>query len=117
MHFEIIHNPRCSKSRQALSILQENGIEPSIREYLKKPLTREELEKILGMLNTRPINICRRGESLFRELGLSVDDPDHKVFEMMLSNPKLIERPIVIKNQKSAVLARPPENVKILLDL
>ena len=113
MTWTIWHNPRCRKSRETLTLLQENGIEPSIREYLKDTATKAELEAVLVQLGMTPHELLRSKETLARELGLKGAD-DASVLAAMLEHPKLIERPIVIYANK-AVLGRPPENVLSLL--
>ena len=115
MTVEIYHNPRCSKSRQTLQLLQENGVEPEITEYLKTPPDEATLKKILNMLGLEPRELMRTKESEYKELGL--DNPDlsrDQLIKAMVDNPKLIERPIVIKNGKAA-LGRPPEKVLDIL--
>ena len=109
--YKIYHNPRCSKSRQALNILREKGIEPEIIEYLKNPLPETKIREILQILNKKPLEICRTKEKLFRELGLSKESSNTELISAMAQNPKLIERAIVIKNNEKGVVARPPENV------
>jgi arsenate reductase (glutaredoxin) len=108
----IFHNPRCGKSRQTLGLLNEKNIKLEVMEYLKTPPTKEELNFICTKLNIKPIQIVRTNESIFKELGLSAKDqkPNDEWFNIMRENPILIERPIVIYNQKVA-LGRPPENV------
>lgn len=111
MTVEIYHNPRCSKSRQTLDLLRDQGIEPTIVEYLKTPPDRATLEKILAMLKLEPRDLMRKKEAEYKELDL--DNPQlgrDQLIEAMLTHPKLIERPIVIKNGKAA-LGRPPEQV------
>jgi arsenate reductase len=115
-HFVIWHNPRCSKSRQSLAILEEHNIEPEIKLYLETPPTRAELEKVLGLLKLKPIEITRTGEGIFKMLKLSKSDPDNRILEVLVSHPKLIERPIVIKNSITAVMGRPSENILALLE-
>ena len=113
MTWTIWHNPRCRKSRETLALLQENGIEPSIREYLKDTATKAELEAVLVNLGMTPQELLRSKETLARELGLKGGD-DASVLAAMLEHPKLIERPIVIYANKAA-LGRPPEKVMSLL--
>ena len=111
----IYHNPRCSKSRQALQLLQDKNITPEIKEYLKNPPTAEELKQLIDLLAIKPRDLLRTKESEFKEAGL--DDPsldDHAVIEAMIRFPKLIERPIVI-HQGKARIGRPPEQVLELL--
>lgn len=113
--FTIYHNPRCTKSRQALGLLQEAGVEPQIVEYLKDPPSAKELGEITKMLGVSPLDIVRKKESEFKELGLDKKVPaDGKLLKLLSENPKLIERPIVVKGKK-AVIGRPPENVNELL--
>ena len=111
----IYHNPRCSKSRQTLQLLIDNSIEPKIVEYLKVPLQKDKLKKIASILRLKPKDFIRKNEIDFKEneLGKIIND-DEKVIEAMVSFPKIIERPIVIKGQVG-VVGRPPENVLKLL--
>ncbi len=105
----IYHNPRCSKSRQTLGLLQERGIEPEIVEYLVTPPSAEELKNILSLLGKSPRDIMRKKEA--KEAGL--DDPaldDEALIAGMVANPIVIERPIVLNGGKAA-LGRPPESV------
>ncbi|RUO33282.1 arsenate reductase (glutaredoxin) [Aliidiomarina soli] len=113
--YQIIHNPRCSKSRQTLALLQENGIEPTIIEYLKEPLTAAQIESIAGKLADGIESMVRRKEPLYKELGLSEQPPAAAEWPQLLAeHPKLIERPIVIKGN-AARIGRPPETVLELL--
>lgn len=114
-NIKIFHNPRCSKSRQTLELLHANGAQPDIIEYLKTPPDAEELEKILNMLNLEPRQLMRTKEAEYKQNGL--DDPGlsrDELIQAMVKFPKLIERPIVIKNSRAA-LGRPPENVLEIL--
>ena len=107
----IYHNPRCSKSRQTLQLLRDNGVEPKIIEYLKRPLQKSELKNIAEMLGLRPKDFIRKNEKDFKENNLgAVIDNDEKIIDAMTSYPKIIERPIVTLG-KLAVIGRPPENV------
>jgi len=107
----IYHNPRCSKSRQTLGLLQEQGIEPEIIEYLKTPPTQKGLDEILKKLGKKPREIMRTGEKEYKELGLKDADLNRKeLIKILVEHPKLIERPIVLKGSKAA-LGRPPEDV------
>ncbi|MEH6404268.1 MAG: arsenate reductase (glutaredoxin) [Sneathiella sp.] len=111
MSVTIYHNPRCSKSRQTLSLLEENGVKPDIIEYLKTPPSREALMDILDKLDLSPRDLMRKGEAEFKDNNLS--DPtlsDQQLIDAMLEHPKLIERPIVIANGKARI-GRPPESV------
>jgi len=115
MAITIFHNPRCSKSRTTLSLLQEQGIEPDVRLYLQDPPDAAELEKILQLLGKSPRELMRKGEAEYREQGLSDEGLDDKaLIAAMTATPKLIERPIVLANGKAAV-GRPPESVLEIL--
>lgn len=111
----IYHNPRCSKSRSSLKLLQDRGVELRTVEYLKSPPSREDLEDILAKLGMTPRELMRKGEAIYKEAGLN--DPSlgrEALIEAMLQNPILIERPIVVANGK-AIIGRPPEKVLELL--
>lgn len=111
----IYHNPRCSKSRQTLSLLQEKGIEPEIVLYLETPPDAKMLNKLLNKLGKTPREILRKGEEEYQALGLGNPDiEDGELIAAMVANPKLIERPIVVNGDKAA-LGRPPENVLDIL--
>ncbi|KPK10685.1 MAG: arsenate reductase [Acidithiobacillales bacterium SG8_45] len=111
----IYHNPRCSKSRQTLALIQEKGIEPEVIEYLKNPPSAAELERILGLLDLSPRELLRKKEAEYQEAGLDADNlDDSAVIDAMVAHPKLIERPIVVVDGKAAV-GRPPENVEKIL--
>jgi len=111
---EIWHNSRCSKSRAAFNYLKENNIEFKVREYLKEPPTKEELQELLKRLNMKPSELVRKKEAIFKELNLKEASED-EILDAMVKYPKLIERPIVI-NEDRAVVARPLENIKKVLD-
>ncbi len=109
----IYHNPRCSKSRQTLTLIEERGIAPTVIEYLENPPDEAELRRILGLLGMTPRALLRKKEA--KEAGL--DDPsldDDALIRMMVANPIVIERPIVVAEGKAA-LGRPPESVLDLL--
>ena len=110
----IYHNPRCSKSRQTLALLQENGVEPEVVEYLKSSPTETEIRDVLAKLGLGAIDIVRKGEKVFKELGLTRESGDDALIAAMVANPILIERPIVVKGDKAA-LGRPPEAVLAIL--
>tara|TARA_R110002050_G_scaffold300586_1_gene470660 strand:+ start:35995 stop:36450 length:456 start_codon:yes stop_codon:yes gene_type:complete len=114
MSYKIYHNPRCSKSRQTLEILRENGIEPQIIEYLKETPTEAELTEVLHQLNVPAIEIIRKGESDFKENFKGKDLTNTEWIQAMVKYPKLIERPIVIKGNQ-AILGRPPQKVLELI--
>ena len=111
---KIYHNPRCRKSRETLQILQDAGKEVEIIEYLKTPPTASELKTIIAQLGIKPEKLIRNGEAIFKENYKGKTFTDEEWIDIMVKNPILIERPIVIKDGK-AVLGRPPENVKGLL--
>ena len=111
MAVTIYHNPRCSKSRQTLQLIEENNIEAVVVEYLKTPPSKAELKNILKMLNMTPRDLLRKKETEYSAQGL--DDmslSDDQIIDIMIAHPKLIERPIVVTGGKAA-LGRPPENV------
>tara|TARA_Y100000588_G_scaffold69797_1_gene71493 strand:- start:1209 stop:1559 length:351 start_codon:yes stop_codon:yes gene_type:complete len=113
--FIIYHNPRCSKSRQALQLLREAGIEPTIVEYLKTSLEKDVLKNISQLLGLRPKDFVRKIEKDFKDNDLSKSlEDDDKILEAMSLFPKIIERPIVVSGQE-AVIGRPPENVQKLI--
>ena len=109
-----LHNPRCSKSRAALELVHDAGVELPVREYLRDPLSVDELRRIVEMLGVRPIEIVRRGEPQYGALGLSEATPDEEVLRAMAEHPILIERPIVVRGGR-AVVGRPPETVREIL--
>ena len=111
MQVKIYHNPRCSKSRQAMQLLQEHDIEPEVIEYLNNPPDKTTLRKILKQLGLSPRDLMRCKENEYKDNHL--DDPsltDDQLIDAMLKYPKLIERPIVITD-KGAAIGRPPEKV------
>jgi len=111
----IYHNPRCSKSRQTLALLEENGHQPEVVEYLKNPPTVDELTATVQKLGLTPRDIIRTKEAEYKESGLDNQDlTDDQVLDLMNRFPKVIERPIVINGDKAAV-GRPPENVLNIL--
>lgn len=114
MTTEIWHNPRCSKSRQTLALLEEKGIKPTIRKYLDDAPSAADLHDVLEMLKIEPRGLMRKGEALYKELGLADIEDSDALIKAMVENPKLIERPVVIKNGK-ARLGRPPESVLEIL--
>ncbi|RLE17230.1 MAG: arsenate reductase (glutaredoxin) [Acidobacteria bacterium] len=107
----IWHNPRCSKSRQGLALIEEQGIEPTIVRYLEEPPSAEELDRVLNLMGKAPRDLMRRKESIYKELGLDDDNLTRsQLIVAMSENPKLIERPVVI-NGRRAALGRPPEAI------
>lgn len=115
MSVTIYHNPRCSKSRQTLALLRDNGVEPQIVEYLQTPPSAAELKKILGQLGLAARELMRRKEAEYKVNGLDDDGlGEAELIAAMVAHPKLIERPIVLANGKAA-LGRPPESVLEIL--
>lgn len=114
MQVTIYHNPRCSKSRQALALLQENGVEPEVIEYLKSPLREEELAEVIGKLDRPPHDVVRAKEDSYAASGLSTHSDAVAVCKAIVAEPILLERPIVVKGSR-AVIGRPPEDVLKLL--
>lgn len=106
----IYHNPRCSKSRQALALLEEKNETIEIVKYLDTPLTKEKLSEVIALLNITPIDLVRKNETIWKENYKNKKLNDNELIIIMSENPKLIERPIIIKNGK-AVIGRPPEKV------
>lgn len=112
---QILHNPRCSKSRQTLALLEEKGIEPEIIKYLDTPPTAAELKAILQKLKISARDLLRKGEDDYKSLNLADSSlTEDQLIEAMVSHPKLIERPIVIKDGQ-AKIGRPPESVLDIL--
>jgi arsenate reductase len=114
-HVSIYHNPRCSKSRNTLQLLEAQGLEPEIIEYLKVPLNSEGLDEILKMLHLEPRDLMRKKEKIYKEKGLANTSLSRQyLLDAMIQHPILIERPIVLANGKAA-LGRPPEDVLKIL--
>ena len=111
---KIYHNPRCTKSRQTLALLQENGVEPEVVLYLENIPTANDLRDLLRKLEIAPLQLIRKGEKDWKENYKGKELSDEQIIEAMIAHPKLIERPIVVKDNK-AVLGRPPENVLELI--
>ena len=111
----IWHNPRCSKSRDSFKLLEEKGLEAEVVKYLDEVPSKEELQKMLKMLGmTSAQELMRKKEAIYKELNLKDETSEEVLLEAMIANPKLIERPIVIKGDK-AVIGRPIEKVIALL--
>jgi arsenate reductase len=106
----LYHNPRCSKSRAALALLEERGVEFSVVEYLREPLDRAALEALRALLGAPPSEWIRSGESAFQEAGLSSGSSDEELLEAIAAHPVLLERPI-FRSGDRAVVGRPPERV------
>jgi arsenate reductase len=116
MTVTIYHNPRCTKSRQTLALLHDNGVEPNVVLYLETPPSQQELLTIARQLGRSPLEFTRTKEPLFKELGLSKKDErtDEEWAGVLAANPKLIERPIVVSGDKAAI-GRPLEDVLTIL--
>jgi len=112
----IWHNPRCSKSRAAVTLLEENGIEAEVVKYLDEDMTVDRLKELLGMLGLAPRELMRTKEAIYRELELKEEEDPEKLIEAMVAHPRLIERPIVIREGR-AVIGRPIEKVIELLEI
>lgn len=110
----IYHNPKCRKSRAGLQYLQDKGLEHIVVEYLKTPFSREQLKDLLMRLNMRPMDIVRTHEDEFKEKLKGKNFTDEEWITILLENPKLIHRPIVVKNHK-AVIAQPADEIDRLL--
>lgn len=108
----IYHNPRCSKSRETLALLEQKGCDLDVIEYLKTPPSVAKLDALLKAMDKEPLEVIRTKEAVFKELGLSKSDqrPRQEWLKLMVKHPVLIERPIVVKGNKAA-MGRPPENV------
>ena len=111
---KIYHNPRCSKSRQTLALLQEQGVEIEVIEYLKTPPSVNELMQLLSMLEMSPFALMRKGEAEYKELIKGKELSEMQAIQHMVANPRLIERPIVVSHGKAAI-GRPPEHVLTIL--
>jgi len=110
----IYHNPRCRKSRETLQIIEDSGELVEVIEYLKEVPSKKELTKLVELLGIKPYDLLRRGEADFKDNFKGKDLSDEEWIEAMIEYPKMIERPIVVRENK-AVLGRPPENIKALL--
>ena len=110
----IWHNPRCSKSRSAVTLLEEKGVDADIVKYLDSPPSKAELIEMLKMLGIGARELMRTKEAIYKELNLKEETDEEKLIEAMAANPKLIERPIVIKDGKAAI-GRPIENIVALI--
>ena len=115
MSLTLYHNPRCSKSRATLALLQDQGLEPVVIEYLKNPPSVAEIEQLLTMLGMEPRQLMRQGEEVYKEQGLA--DPaksNSQLIAAMAANPILIERPVLVANGQARI-GRPPEQVLEIL--
>lgn len=111
---KIYHNPRCRKSREGLQILEASGQDFEVIKYLENVPDEAELKEILQYLDIAPIDLVRKSEQIWKDEFKGKDLSDEEIIKAMATHPKLIERPIVVKNSR-AVLGRPPENIKSLL--
>ncbi len=106
----IWHNPRCSKSRQAVALLEEKGVAIEIFKYLEASLSPEDIRTLLNKLSLSARELMRTKEAVYKELGLNAVDDEQKLIEAMVAHPKLIERPVIIEKDR-AIIGRPIENV------
>jgi len=115
MTVEIYHNPRCSKSRATLALLEENNVTPQVRLYLENPPSAEQLTEVITQLGITPRELLRKGEDEYKENNLKDTElSDQQIIALMVQFPRLIERPIVISNDKARI-GRPPESVLEIL--
>ena len=115
MEFVIYHNPRCSKSRKTLSLLESKGLQTRVELYLETPLNELDIKRILQKLDIPARDLVRRSEEAFKETGLTLSSSEELLIKVMANNPKIIERPIVVLGDR-AVIGRPPENVLELIE-
>lgn len=113
--FTIYHNPRCSKSRTTLALLEENGLSPEIVLYLESPLTVSDINGLLKKLGMSAAELVRRGEAEYKEAGLDKQSSEADIVSAIAAHAKLLERPIVVRGER-AVVGRPPENVLALIN-
>jgi len=111
---QVWHNPRCSKSRNTIALLEEKGVDAEVIKYLDTPPSKEEIVDVLKMLGMTARELMRTKEDIYKELGLKDVTDEDTLIDAMVINPKLIERPIVIKNGKAAI-GRPIENIITLI--
>lgn len=111
----IYHNPRCRKSREGLQIIEEQGVEYSIYNYIKEPLTYLEILELLKKLNIEPIELVRTNEQVWKENYKDKDLTEEEIVRAMEEHPKLIERPIVVRDDK-AIIGRPPSKISLLFN-
>ena len=111
---KIWHNPRCRKSRETLALIESRGVQPDVVFYLEKVPSQTEIKKVLKLLNIQAEALVRKGETIYKENYKGKEFTEKEWIQILVENPKLIERPIVIADNE-AVIGRPPENVLILL--
>ena len=114
MSLKIYHNPRCTKSRQTLALLQEAGHDFEVIEYLKNPLTLDQLQALQAVLGLPARQMMRSGEAIYKQLSLATQNDEAALLAAMAEHPILLERPVVRKGQK-AVICRPPERIHEVL--
>lgn len=110
----IYHNPRCSKSREGLQVLEDSGKDFEVIKYLDEPISEEKLKEIIILLRVKPIELVRKNEAIWKSDYKEKDLTNEEIISAMVNNPKLIERPIII-NGKQAVIGRPAEKIKSLI--
>lgn len=110
----ILHNPRCSKSREGLTLLENSGKDFEVVKYLDEPISEEKLKTIISLLKIEPIELVRKNEAIWKSDYKGITLSDGQIIKAMVTHPKLIERPIVI-NGKNAVIGRPPQNILDIL--
>lgn len=116
MNVKIYHNPRCSKSRETLHLLRDHEIEPEVIEYLKTPMNKATLEQLLQLLALPVKELVRTGDSAYKDHKARYDGlSDEGLKDLLLDTPALMQRPIVVVDEKKAVIGRPPENVLELI--
>ncbi len=111
---KLYHNPRCSKSRQALALIREHGIDVDVVEYMKSPLPRAQMQELLRKLGFGPRDLIRKFEAEFKSAGVTDETSDDELLDLMLAHPKIIQRP-VIEVGEQALVGRPPERILELL--
>jgi len=112
-NFTVLHNPKCSKSRQALAYLDSKNIPYQVVEYLKHPLSKKEILEIMGQLQSEPSTLLRTKEEAYKKLKINLNSKE-EIAKAISDEPKLLERPVIIANKK-AVIGRPTENIDELL--
>ena len=111
---KIYHNPRCSKSRQALALIEDHGIDVDVVEYMKSPPSRAQLQALLRKLGFGPRDLIRKFEAEFKSAGVTEETSDDELLDLMLAHPKIIQRPVIEVGER-ALVGRPPERVLDLL--
>ena len=110
----IYHNPRCSKSRQTLALLEEAAAEITVVEYLKEPLSENQLSELISLLGIEPHELLRTKEDAYKQQGLSPESSSEAILAAIYENPILMERPVVVVGKRAAI-GRPPEKIKAIL--